>query len=399
MKVIRVNELLTHKKGHIDEYFGVWQLKRFGEEIFPGVEEAPINYLKTGSVEPNPTKTESLLRDEGKLYVGIGGGCFDEHANAFRGRLEGCASSLIAEYLGIQDDPKLKPILEMVKRADNGDNGKYYHYPNIIKQLQLARHSDKMIMELSFIIFDAMYAAGTDIFNNKDFHALPKIMRLLEVEGKYELELVMQLVTIILDAISIARNEYLEARDIVASSMSELVDCNEQPVRIAVVQSDNFRVMAVARNMGYDILLLRQEGGNTQIFALNPNINLDEVTVVLRVAEQKMKGTTLTTNFDTLRNEGKVRGAEEWHLESSQMLLNGSINAEGVTPTQLKIEQVLTAIKIGVDSNSCPKKFASKCRQGFCDTTRKKVCSFYPYGFKRCRENRFVTLKEKEGKK
>jgi len=93
-----------------DTLIGIFILKKFGEEKFPGIKEVKVYFWQ---IVPEGETTESLDQ-KGIILIDLGGGRFDHHGK----RTQTTASDLIAGYLGVQDDSALVKLLEYARRDD-----------------------------------------------------------------------------------------------------------------------------------------------------------------------------------------------------------------------------------------------------------------------------------------
>ncbi|XOU93947.1 MAG: hypothetical protein ACNFW9_03815 [Candidatus Kerfeldbacteria bacterium] len=118
---LATDKIVTHFKPHADEFVAIYLLRRFGQELFPGISDAKI-ITKDGSVK--------LYNRKGWLKVGIGEGIFDEH-----GQLNCCCADLVAQYLGIDHLPKIILLLKHIRRGDLFGKSTTYDLSECIKNL------------------------------------------------------------------------------------------------------------------------------------------------------------------------------------------------------------------------------------------------------------------------
>lgn len=106
--------LVTHINPHLDDITGIWLLKKFD----PSFSDATVEFISASHDKAANEETED------KIFVGTGGGKFDEHKEG----LDTCAGSLVFEYLKInnllpQDEVLIKALEELViwnKLIDTG---------------------------------------------------------------------------------------------------------------------------------------------------------------------------------------------------------------------------------------------------------------------------------------
>ncbi len=91
-------EVITHHLPHLDEFVAIWLIHRFAGENF-------------------------FQRFGRKIWIGIGGGVFDEHSGDYvKGEKRYCTAILVAKKL--ERDPALKEILKFVLEKDRGNSQK-----------------------------------------------------------------------------------------------------------------------------------------------------------------------------------------------------------------------------------------------------------------------------------
>lgn len=105
--------LVTHINPHLDDIFAIWLLKKYDPKYL----DFDVDFI-SASHDKASEETEE------KVFVGTGGGKFDEHKEG----LKTCAGSLVFEHLkkeGLfpKDDMEVKALEEMVewnKKIDTG---------------------------------------------------------------------------------------------------------------------------------------------------------------------------------------------------------------------------------------------------------------------------------------
>lgn len=103
---------MTHINPHLDDIAGIWLLKKY----HPLFKDAAVDFMSASHSQAQET--------EDRIFVGTGGGRFDEHKEG----LETCAASLVYEYLKEkgyipQDEitrQALEKLMEWNKLIDTG---------------------------------------------------------------------------------------------------------------------------------------------------------------------------------------------------------------------------------------------------------------------------------------
>jgi hypothetical protein len=105
-----INAVVTHTDPDIDDGVGIYGLKRYGSKVWRGIENAEI---RTTSERVNDPKVTEELEKSGIIYVGIGGGRYDEHPVGEKRRQDReSAATLVAKHLGIDMRASLGAILD-----------------------------------------------------------------------------------------------------------------------------------------------------------------------------------------------------------------------------------------------------------------------------------------------
>lgn len=92
--------LVTHINPHLDDICGIWLFRKFHSEF----KDAQIEFISASHDLASKEETEN------KVFIGTGGGRFDEHKEG----LKTCAGSLVFDYLKQQN---LLPTDELSKKA------------------------------------------------------------------------------------------------------------------------------------------------------------------------------------------------------------------------------------------------------------------------------------------
>lgn len=335
-------KIVTHRMPHIDEIWAILLLRMFGEKVYPGISQAEIEFCDPGFQE----KTAKAFEEEGILLIGVGGGDLDEHApmNGVRKKGE-CAATLVAEALGLSEDPALEKVTDYVAKNDLHGGGGYLSLPHTVKLLYEQNPEDPMVA-INFAT-QALMAAYFDqlIFLNE------------------------------------ARKEFEKA-------VIEHIEVGDNTLTIVTIESDNGLVNKYARSRhGAEaaVVIQKRSSGHMSIFTNRYHkVNLCDVVRMIRLLEQRAKGAVLSRGF-TLKNEGVVVGAEEWYFDKSlRMLTNGGPRATKIPPSKLPLKIVRATVKAGLNEDYFPDGRAVICRAGTCTSRETDPCPLWEFGLPRC---------------
>ncbi|MCB0642715.1 MAG: hypothetical protein KDC44_13800, partial [Phaeodactylibacter sp.] len=118
MEPIPVQKILTHEHPDLDAIMSVLLLKKFGAELFPGVQEAEVIFSPAGTLPEG--KSPRQLEKQGIIAVDIGGGRFDSHPSETTGKAKAdrSATDLVAETLGVLNHPDWEELIEFSRLHD-----------------------------------------------------------------------------------------------------------------------------------------------------------------------------------------------------------------------------------------------------------------------------------------
>lgn len=296
-KQTNYHTIVTHKHPHPDEVLGIICLRKWGNDKYPGIEDANVEFWDAGVTTPDGKSWKEWHR-KGYLLVGVGGSCFDEHTTNGR-KKETCAALLIAEDLGIDREMWMKKTLDYVVSNDlKGGNNPF----DIAAMIRLANEQ----------WFD------TNPQETLDF-AIQMLMLKLNDQRNFFITVADEF------------NEYAKVT---------IINYDGKKIKGAFIESDNTKMGAYARSEfgGFcDIVVVRNQKGNVIITTNKRPIDLSNVICGLRDCEAKIKGKKVP--FDQLTAGGTSLNAEEWYYDvQANQILNGSKSASSVPPSKIKTE-------------------------------------------------------------
>lgn len=350
---IPIKIIATHKRAHFDEHLGRWLLQKFGEKEFPAIKDAEVQYWGEQDIKKAPQEYDT----EGILLIGIGGGRFDEHTTREKkGKKKECAATLVAKFLGLNEDPLLENLIRFALRTDkNSSNPSDLAWSVQVLNHKWPNDSEKVFNQI-LPILDEYYEIQKQFFNE-------------------------------------TREEFEKKAQI------EETQIGNKNLKLVSIISDDEQVAKFSRSLhGCEaaVTIQKNSKGNVQIFT-NKRFYLffSDVVVMIRIEEQRAKGKivvkpktmSVTEYYDYLSREGIVHEAEEWFFHKEiQALLNGSLTKPDVPPTRLSLDEIQRSVKIGVDNT----RFYENC-----DVRRCRNCPWNKWYLRRCRKLRFETFHSK----
>ncbi|MBZ9569620.1 hypothetical protein KJA16_01720 [Patescibacteria group bacterium] len=320
--------LETHENPHFDEEFARWLIENFGTKEFL-----------------------ERYAPERVIQLGIGYGPFDEHPREDeQQRRNECAATLVAKALGIYERPELKRLLGFALNRDR--NG-----PQLLDLVHITNLWRRK-------------------FPNDPGKVFQEISKIIELEHQEQLYF-----------------HTVVGKKFERDAKTEETSLDEEVIKIVTILSDEYQMSRYFRFRVREpgILIQGYRSGHIRIFA-NRIFKirwLEEIAAIIRYESQRAKGNILTKDWNMLRKEGEVKGAEEWYYHPAGFaLLNGSITHPDVAPTNLSLNRIKTLVRIGIDCNAFESSRSQLCKTGFCSSSLKESCPWYPWGLKRCRRVR-----------
>jgi hypothetical protein len=362
-----IKKIITHKRPHADELMALMLLKKFpeGESLLPGVSNAPVEFLSTGELPDG--KTAHDFPDV--VFLGCGGGMFDEHATSQKDRDEGdCCATLVAKYLGLNKTPALQKILTFIKSEDLNGSKVKNEIPLVIKFLHSCHKDDyESISKWTVDAYHYMYldelAKWDSLEDNPDRDRLwkdmkgtwqrPTLENTTELLRKYNYANLDWWVSFVNKAFGYQNSMFQKAgEEFRLNAKTESIKTKDnQELRLVLVTSDNEEMSKYIRSQGNHILVQFNTRGNCSITTdRKKQVDLTLSFVLLRMAEQYYRdGEIRIKDQDILSKEGFVEGMPYWYLfHNKDMGFNGSLTTSDVEPTKIPKEKVFGLVKEGI---------------------------------------------------
>ncbi len=337
-----VHTIVVHCNPHFEELVGIMIAREFGEKKYPNISRADIEFCGAGGETPDGRSVEEWERD-GYYPIGVWRGKCDEHPGQNNGRKQDeCSATLVAKDLGVADRPELRQLLRFALSSDLAGGQHPLSLAALLKMKYRQIDNPMAIINWAIAIIKDFYKDQIDLWEQ-------------------------------------AKREFEE---------TEIDGPFGRRLKLVVILSREKNASRYARMHGADIIIQRWETGNTQIFTkTSSGLKIYDIVQMIRLEEQKAMGQITITRWEDLAAEGFFCN---WHFqEMGQMLLNGSSSHPDVTPTLLSLERIKEIVRIGVNPRAFYPNRAENCKKGFCSSTSRNPCPWYPFGFHRCRKIRY----------
>ncbi|MEA2097545.1 MAG: hypothetical protein U9P70_00480 [Patescibacteria group bacterium] len=325
----QINNIILPNKPHLDPIAAYYLLVRFGSEKFPGIRNAQISFWES-SHDPSQEIMKQWEK-EGSVLIDFGGGVFDHHLD------DSFSSLLVAKFLGIEEKPELKAILEYLHEDDNfGLHNKFGDLAHIVKMM----HRQNIDIQKIFIFVSSALDVMIyfDNRSKKEFEEKSKIHKIKRGKNK---------------------------------------------IKVAVIESDNQNISRYAlQNERIGIVIQKRSSGHIMIFTNNMyKIDLRDVIGAIRKKELEILG---KTDFDikTLKKEGKHSEVQHWYYHKAlNAILNGSDALIDTPPTTIPLGEIVKIVLFSIST-----EFPDFCKECIFDK-----CPYFEYSFYKCYKKRNST--------
>lgn len=317
---IPVHTVAMYPRPHPDNIVALWLLQEFGREKFPGIEHVKLefwNQLPAG-------KTAEQLEQEGVVLIDLGGGRFDHHHEVHTDDKQTCATTLVADWLGVRDLPELKKLLEYVRRDDLEGRG-----------------------IVSKDIIDRAFGLSAIVMNlNRDYPDHPE----------YVIDVVQRVVA------AHYHEEYRrkvlmpkEWQDLQTQGKAQRFDVpiagSNAALHVVMVETDSKAMVGYLRAVAEvkaDVVVQRQSTGHTNIVTRQtpPRLRLLETVQAIRQAEVMKKGTQLNVGPDDWKKPRRLEGVDEWYFDTAaNTIQNGGVATMNIQPTKLGLDEIRNILR------------------------------------------------------
>ena len=299
-----------------DTVIAIFLLKTFGGQAFPGIESAKCEIMSSlpGS------ESEETLNSKGVVLLDVGGGRFDHHKKA----VKTTSADLVAEFLGVADDPAIAKLLEVARRCD-------FYGKGTISEDALDRAFGLSGLISSFNkVYGAEAGKTVDVF-------LPVITAHYQEEVRR------------------TKDMPLEVEGIIKNGKAEtfIVKQRDKKLKVIIIPSDNPSLSGFLRSRlggAHDIVAQVRTTGHLNILTRPAKrIDLRSLVALIRAEELVTRGQGGSFDMRSLSLSGKIESVPQWYYDTAtNSLQNGGINTKDVEPTKLPRASLRKLFEIGL---------------------------------------------------
>ncbi len=383
---INVQTTLIHVNPHFDEMVGYYVFRNYGEALFPGAAKACVQYAAHEVLG-----TDAIYDRDAVVPIGRGLGRFDDHE--LGDGVEECSATLVAKYLGVQDNPELKSLLTETLRFDLKPECPATRLPELIKVGHRNGIDQSLVFSYTYNMIEAivwavkygtgpvkgeislakayeMLVAENNSALSQDGRVRDRMKKLIgqsEAQNDSVTELafafkamfrrgyaqadIMPTIRFWLHTMELDQIAFMETVAEVKTQrpvvIRALIDGKETRLRLMVCEGDNPHFQKAARYLGNDIVLVRQIAGNVQIHtnkAKEIGISLvDAVRMIrmLEIPEVKRKD----VDWKVLGCIDEYPGVDRWfYFAKAEALFNGSLTVTKL-PSRITTERLVDVLQ------------------------------------------------------
>lgn len=396
---ITINTIVLHTKFHLDEAEALRRLKSYGGQHFQEITSAKVKFTK--GLAP---QSDAVFDAQCFLPVGTGKGRFDEHRGEEERLPNECATTLVAKYLGQENDIVLKRIADEVLRCDTKPGVKSTELAELVKMAHRRLEKNEVVLRWCMTVLHALHKRLFGNFDKvsgertleqlfeerassyKDERARNYLAGLVQESTKraaeeqritelaflteclYRTDKVGDAVDFVRFALDHLYADQLEFQKAVEECKGgEWFDvcalCNKKgnrtharTLRGLIIETDSSLVQRAARTKeagGASVVIIRKKTeGNVSVFVdTSQGINLVAFTRMVRWLDLPKVGKTVS--WEDLGNAGALPQVPHWYFfRKGQMLLNGSLTHTSVKATEIHPDTLKEVTKMAFHPKS-----------------------------------------------
>lgn len=314
---VKFNKIILPVRPQPDTIVAVFLLKRYGEEKFPGIKGADIDFVP---LLPENKTTEDY-RNEGVVLIDLGGGEFDHHSKS----IQTTASDLVSSYLEISDDPAISKLLEYARRDDFYGKGTISNDP----------------IDRAFGLSALVTALNKSLPNN------PK-----------------KVIDIVTPLIIAHHNEEKRRYEDFPKEVEEkraqnkaqefVVKQHKKKLKVIAIESNNVGLSGFLRSqMGgrYDVIVQKNSNGHVNILTRpTKRVDLRKLVALIRLAENSANGIETNANRAELMMPGRFEGVKNWYYDTAtnSILNGGTVSQNEIEPTKIEWKKLVRIVGVGL---------------------------------------------------
>ena len=287
-----ITQIVLPTRPQPDTIVAIFLLHTFGQELYPGIESATV------VADPKATATD------GHLLIDVAGGEYDHHGT------DKCATELVADKLGVLDNPELRNLIAYARRDDTKGQGtiskdtidRAFGLSGLIAALNKKHPTDADTIVST--VLPLLHAHYTSAYEH--YVAIPRLITELKAAQTFT---------------------------------SHTIQAPIRNMPVAFVTSDNVSLVGYLRsNVGgnYRAVIQRRSSGHVNILTKqDPKIDLSRLMAVIRLQEMQLQNLDCDDEA-SLHQTGTHELTPNWYYDpATNSLLNGGVTPDAVVATTI----------------------------------------------------------------
>ena len=303
-----------------DTLVAIFILKKFGEEKFPGIKEAEIDFWQ---MVPG-SETEETLDKKGVLLIDLGGGRFDHHDK----KPQTTASDLITNYLGIDEDVSLVKLLEYARRDDFFGKGTISNDP----------------IDRAFGLSTLVAALNKSLVKNPG-RVVDIVMPILVAHHNEETRRTKELPQEFETKLKSGEAQIFEVKQ------------RDKNLKVVVITSESGSLAGYLRSQDggkFDVVAQWLPSGHVNILTRPvKRIDLRSLAALIRVEEATRAGREFNMSAREFAKFGRIKEIPEWYYDpATNSIQNGGLNPKEVPPTKISSADFKKVLELGLSEKA-----------------------------------------------
>ncbi|KKU06095.1 MAG: 2'-5' RNA ligase [Parcubacteria group bacterium GW2011_GWA2_45_30] len=312
----RFSKIVLPTRTQPDTLVAIFLLKKFAENRFPGIRNAEVDFWQ---VIP-PGETEESLSRKGIIVMDLGGGRFDHHAKVPKTT----ASNLIAEYLGIREDPSLAKLLEYAERDDFYGKGTISADP----------------IDRAFGLSALIAALNKSLVKNPA-RVVEVTLPLFIAHHNEEMRRTEEMPKEFQEKLARGEVETFEVRQ------------RDKKLKAVILTSESGSMAGYLRSKNggaFDVVAQWLPSGHLNILTRpTKHVDLRSLAAVIRIEEATRAGLELEMDIRELARFGRINEIPEWYYDpATNSIQNGGLNPKEISPTKISREDFRKILELGL---------------------------------------------------
>lgn len=314
--MVNFSRIILPTRTQPDTLVAIFILKRFGEEKFPGIKDAVIDFWQ---VVP-PGETAETLDKKGVILIDLGGGRFDHHDI----KPQTTASDLIANYLGVGEDVSLVKLLEYARRDDFFGKGTVSNDP----------------IDRAFGLSALIAALNKSLVKNPG-RVVDIIMPILVAHHNEETRRTKELPQEFEEKLKSGEVETFEVKQ------------RDKKLKVVIITSESGSLAGYLRSQDggkFDVVAQWLPSGHINILTRpTKRVDLRSLAALIRVEEATRAGKEFDMSAREFAKFGRIKEIPEWYYDpATNSIQNGGLNPKEVLPTKILPADFKKILELGL---------------------------------------------------